>query len=213
MKKITTLIASVLLMFSFSSLKAEVNYGVSVMTGLASSSGTEFEDGAGSADKNSEDIDEVFAGASVFVETEYAGITVGLDIIPFGVELGSKSRTDSTTDSNESTDDSGTYTASADLENLITLYANYPIGSAGAYLLGGIHHVTIATNETLPSSSYGDEDIFGYQVGIGVKEGNYKFEVFYSDFEDISISATGGSATHVIEADADAFGVKISYLF
>ena len=74
-------------------------------------------------------------------------------------------------------------------------------------------NVTIATNETLPSSNYGDEDIFGYQVGVGVKEGNYKWEVFYSDFEDISISATGGSATHVIEADADAFGVKFSYLF
>ena len=71
----------------------------------------------------------------------------------------------------------------------------------------------MTTSETLPNSSYGDADLNGYQVGLGKKGDNFKIEAFYSDFEDIKLTSTGGSAAHVIEADADAFGLKLSFFY
>ena len=64
-------------------------------------------------------------------------------------------RTDTASDANETTNEDGTYSASADLEDLLTLYVNVPVGPG--YLLGGIHHVNITTSETLPNSTYGDK--------------------------------------------------------
>ena len=51
----------------------------------------------------------------------------------------------------------------------------------------------------------------GYQIGLGKRGDNYKFEVFYSDFEDISLTASGGKGSHKIEADADVLGMKLSF--
>ena len=61
-------------------------------------------------------------------------------------------------------------------------------------------------------SSYGNEDIQGYQLGFGQRQGTFKYEFAYSDFEDISLSATGGG-TNSISADADAFTFRMSYGF
>ena len=72
--------------------------------------------------------------------------------------------------------------------------------------------VTVSTDETLNESSYGNEDIEGYQLGIGQRSGNFKYEFAYSDFEDISISSTGGG-TNSISADADALTFRMSYAF
>mgnify|MGYP001261894445 CR=1 FL=1 len=107
----------------------------------------------------------------------------------------------------------GDRSASASLEDLITVYANIPLGGNGIYALAGYHTVDVTTTETLPNSSYGDVDLNGYQVGLGKKGDNYKFEFFYSDFEDISLTATGGSASHTIAADADAMGLKFSIFY
>ena len=111
-----------------------------------------------------------------------SGITVGLDYVPLDLELGSGKRTDSTTDGNESTDDSGTYSASADVTDLMTLYVNYPLGTGGYYGSLGAHQATVTTSETLPNSTYGNDDIYGVLVGLGYKAGPMKLEVAYSDF-------------------------------
>ena len=71
----------------------------------------------------------------------------------------------------------------------------------------------VTTSETLPSSSYGNVDINGYQVGLGRKGDNFKLELFYSDFDDIKLTASGGSASHTIAADADAMGLKLSFFY
>ena len=73
--------------------------------------------------------------------------------------------------------------------------------------------VEVTTSETLPNASYGNDDITGYQLAVGKDYGNFKGEIFYSDFEDVSLTASGGSGSHKIEADADALGVKISFSF
>ena len=139
------------------------------------------------------------------------GMTVGIDYVPLALELGSGQRTDTTTDANESSQDDGTYKASADVEHLITLYTNIPVGSNDGYALLGLHYAEITTSETLPNSTYGDENVFGAQVGYGVKKGNLKYELSYSDFENISLTSTSGSST--VSADADALTFKIAYGF
>ena len=73
-------------------------------------------------------------------------------------------------------------------------------------------HTTVTTQETLKSSSYEDATINGYQIGLGQRAGNFKYELAYSDFENIKINATGGN-TNSISADADALTLRMSYGF
>ena len=123
----------------------------------------------------SNSFSETFLGASVFLEfVADNGLALGVDYVPVDVDIGDGKRTDVTTDSNESSSDSGDYSASASLEDLITIYANIPLGGNGFYALAGYHTVDVTTSETLPSSSYGNVDINGYQVGLGKKGDNYK---------------------------------------
>ena len=136
-------------------------------------------------------------------------MSVGVSYVPVDVELGSGKRTDTGTND----DDTGTRTASADLSDLVTLYGNFPFGDNGAYGLAGMHFVTVSTSETLPNSSYGEEDIYGALIGIGKKSGKAKVELFYSDFEDISISSTGGDNSNKVTADADAITLRVSVGF
>ena len=188
---------------------AEVKFGASLMVGQADTSGHELEAGSAS-DKNSKSIKETFIGGSIFIEAVGDnGLTVGLDYVPLDVELGSGKRTDP---SGTTGRDSGTRSASADVVNLITLYTNIPVGTGGYYGLLGVHSATVETSETLPTSTYGNEDILGLQVGVGLRSGNAKFEFSYSDFEDITLNGKGGNSNK-IEADADAMMFKVAYGF
>ena len=199
-------------LFECGVVNAEVKFGASLMVGQAETSGHELESGS-SDDKNSKTIKETFYGGSIFVEAiGDNGVAIGLDYVPLDVELGSGKRTDADGDDPDENDD-GTRSASADVVNLITLYTNIPVGTGGYYALLGVHSATVETAETLPNSSYGNEDILGLQVGAGLRSGNFKYEFSYSDFEDIKLSGTGGNSGNKIEADADAMMFKIAYGF
>ena len=211
--KFVAIFASLFLIASMTSLKAEAKFGISFIAAQSDISGSEQENGSAD-DKNSKSLEETFYGASLFVEAVGDnGVAIGIDYVPIDLEIGSGSRTDSDGGHASGEADTGTRKASADLEDLITLYANIPFGDSGYYGLAGFHHVTVSTSETLPSSSYGNQDIQGYQLGFGKRTDRYKAEVFYSDFEDISLTASGGKGSHKIEADADVLGFKLSLLF
>ena len=211
MKKLNILVATLMFTF-FTSVKAEVQFGFGLIAGQTSVDGTETEGTAADTSDRSASFDEVFVGGDIFVEMiQDSGLTYGLSYVPLDIEIGSGSRTDSDGDDAAENDD-GTRTASADLSDLITVYANVPVGGNGFYGLVGAHMVTVKTSETLNESSYGNEDIFGYQLGFGQRSGNLKLEVAYSDFEDISLSSSGGG-TNSISADADALTLRMSYGF
>ena len=121
--KVLTGLASLMLMFSISTLKADVNVGASVMLGQLDTSGSETEkvDLAGAADKNSKSFKETFYGASVFLElVSDNGFALGIDYVPVDVDIGDGKRTDTAA---VAENDSGTRTASASLEDLITVQA------------------------------------------------------------------------------------------
>ena len=69
----------------------------------------------------------------------------------------------------------------------------------------------MTSSETLPNSTYGDETVYGAQFGLGYKSGSLKYELSYSDFEDVSLSSSSGSST--VTGEADAISLKIAYGF
>ena len=212
MKKLIAIISTSVMMLCMSVSYAEVQFGVALQTGQLSTSGTEKEGTAADTSNRSKSFDEFFVGADIFIEhVSDNGLTLGLSYVPLDIEIGSGKRTDVDGDDPAENDD-GTRKASADVSDLITLYTNVPMGTNGWYGLLGAHFTTITTSETLPNSSYGDEDIMGLQVGFGKRDGNAKIELAYSDFEDISISSTGGN-TNKVTADADALTLRFSYGF
>ena len=216
MRKIISSIAGSILLFWTSFAQAEgVQFGVGFLAGQLSADGTETEGTAADTSTRTKSFEEQFYGADLFMEVVGDnGFTIGLSYVPVDIEIGSGSRTDTAvaTAAGGAENDTGTRTASADVEDLITLYTNVPMGSNGWYALLGGHLATVTTTETLPNSSYGNEDIFGYQVGFGLRSGNKKIELSYSDFDDIDITATGGNSNSV-SANAASLQLRLSYGF
>ena len=211
MKKIFAILSAIFLMTSYSA-KAEVQFGLGLLVGNLSVDGTEAEGTAADTSNRSKSFDEFFVGADLFIEhVSDTGFTLGLSYVPIDVEIGSGDRNDSaTTTAGGAENDTGARSASADVSGLTTLYTNVPVGDW--YGLLGLNMATIKTSETLPNSSYGNEDIFGYTVGLGRRADKVKAELSYTDFEDINISATGGG-TNSISADADALTFRVSIGF
>ena len=216
MKKIISSITGSILLLWTSFAQAEgVQFGVGLLAGQLSADGTETEGTAADTSTRTKSFEEAFYGADLFIEVVGDnGATLGLSYVPVDIEIGSGSRTDTAgaTAGGGAENDTGTRTASADVSDLITLYTNLPMGSNGWYALLGGHLATVTTSESLPNSSYGNEDIYGYQVGLGMRSGNRKIELSYSDFEDINIDATGGG-TNSVSANADSLQLRLSYGF
>ena len=219
MKKIHQIfIALAMLAFSSASY-AEMKYGVSGALTFIDASGSETEGG----EKNSGNADNLVAIPSIFAEYAFSDtISVGLDYIPLKADVSDKTkkRTDtetSVTGTTTTTSTSRTQSAQAELKNHITLYANYNLDN-GLYLKGGVAHVTLNADESLGTGSkYGEDDILGYLIGFGVESGNWRTELTYTDYEDISLTSsvarTGVTTNNKIDADLDTLALRVSYAF
>ncbi len=219
MTKIHQLIVA-LIMLSFTSVSfAEVKYGVSGALTFIEASGTETEGG----EKNSDDADNIAIIPSVFAEYAFTdSISVGLDYIPMKADVSDKTKKRSDTETSvtgtaTTTSTSRTQSAQAELKDHVTLYANYNFDS-GLYLKGGVANVTLNTDESLGTGSkYGNVDITGYVLGFGVDSGNWRTEVLFTDYEDISLTSsvarTGVTTNNKIDADLDTLALKVSYAF
>ncbi len=221
MRKIHQFIV-VLIMVAFSSASyAEMKYGVSGALTFINASGTETE--GGETNTFDTDYDNFAVIPSVFAEYSFSDkISVGLDYVPLKADVSDKTkkRTDtetSVTGTATTTSTTREQSANAELENHITLYANYYLEN-GAYLKGGVANVTLNTDESLATGSkYGNVDIMGYVIGIGTDSGNWRTEVLYTDYEDISLTSsvarTGVTTNNKIDANLDTLALKVSYAF
>ena len=219
MKKIHQIfIALAMLAFSSASY-AEMKYGVSGALTFIDATGTETEGG----EKNDGDADNIVVIPSVFAEYAYSDtISIGLDYIPLKADVSDKTQERSDTETSvtgtaTTTSTSRTQKAQAELENHITLYANYYLGNGG-YVKGGVAHVSLNTEDSLGTGSkYGNVDIMGYVIGFGVESGNWRTEVAYTDYEDInltsSVARTGVTTNNKIDADLDTLALRVSYAF
>ena len=208
---IRILFCSVLLVWS-ANVKADVQFGIGGQMGFVSTDGTETEGTAADTSDRSKSLEEFFVGADIFIEhVGDNGFAIGLSYIPFDIEMGSGDRLDED-GSDAAENDNGTRTAAADLTDFYTVYGNVPLGSNGVYVLAGYHFATVEPSVSLNNSTYGNVDVEGYQIGLGKRDGNAKIELAYSDFEDISLTATGGG-TNSVAANADALTLRVSYGF
>ena len=77
-------------------------------------------------------------------------------------------------------------------------------------------YTKVSSGESLGTGSkYGNEDIFGGVFGIGAMSDNHRFELIYTDYEDISLTSsvarTGVTTNNKIDADLDVTMLKASY--
>ena len=213
MKKLISIVSSLILVSTISS-KAEMGMGISGTFISIDGEGTETTRSSGEVNNGSSSENEIIP--EIFVEMiGDNGGALGISYIPTR-DVGSKSRTDA--ESPEDTDsDDGTYTAKAELDNVIKVYGDIPVGSfAGGttYLALGLQHVELVTLESLNSgATYPNKNLFGYTVGLGLKGdlpyGNnlyYKGEVTYTDFETYEADGAGNK----VKADLDATAARFS---
>ena len=204
MKK--TFLSIISALFIASSVNAaDFTFGVSAAYVMVDGSGTETT--RDSLEKNDGSASNKVGIGSIFVENNFGSFSLGIDYIPFKADVSDKvkSRTDSATDG-----DSGTYTAQAELSNHITIYALYPFGN-GAFIKAGVAQVDVATQESLNSgSTYGDDTIYGGQIGLGFGNDNWRLALEYTDYETLSLTS---SASNKIDANLDTTAVKLSYNF
>ena len=219
MKNIIRILFCSAILIWTTNVKAEVTFGVSAGLTQISADGSETEGG----EKTNKSVDNVAVIPSLFAEYAFSdSISLGLDIIPMSADVSDKthSRTDverSVTGTTTETSTSRTQKADAELKNHITVYGTYMLSDT-VYLKGGIASVTLETNESLGTGSkYGNEDIYGTVIGFGGQNGNIRFEITYTDYEDISLTSsvarTGVTTNNKIEADLDALALRVSYLF
>ena len=207
LKRSLSIFASLFLMFTLSA-KAEMGIGVTGAYHMLGGDGSETVRQSGAV--NNGEIDENVIIPEVFVEAVGDnGFTLGLSYIPTR-ELGKKTRTDTSAATGQ---ESGTYTAEAELDNVFQIYSDIPMTDT-VYLKLGIQHVTVSTLESLNSgSSYPNDDLLGYTAGFGTKGdlpyGNnlyYKAEVTYTNFETYEKTSAGNKIT----ADLDDVAAKFS---
>ena len=210
MKNYIRIFFSALLLIWATPSKAEFSYGVGLIVGQVDSDGTETEGTAADTSDRSKSFEEQFAGVDLFAEYDFGGYTVGLQYIPIDKDVGDGSRTDADGDDPSENDD-GTRTASATVEDMYSVYTNIALGDS-LYGILAYNQASVVTTETLNASSYGNKDIDGYSVGFGFKGGSTKYEVYYTDFDDFSITASGGNSNSV-SADIDALTFRMSYGF
>ena len=218
MKKALLIITIAMLTF-VGKAYAEITAGVSVAVTKIDASGTETEGG----EKNNGGVDNTVVIPSIFIERAYTDtVSIGLDFIPLTADVSDdvKQRSDtetSVTGTATATTTSRTQKAQAELKNHLTLYANYNLTDS-FFVKAGIAHVSLDTTESLGTGSkYGNKDILGGVFGIGTQDGNHRFELTYTDYEDISLSSTvartGVTTNNKIDADLDTLAFKYSYVF
>ena len=218
MKKLYAIVFMAMLAFTGKAF-AEISYGVSAALTKIDASGTETEGG----EKTDGSADNTVIIPSLFVEYAYSDtISVGLDYIPLGADVSSKTKKRQDTETSvtgtvSTTTTARTQQAQAELDNHITLYAHYNMTDT-MYLKVGAVRVDLNTDESLGTGSkYGNETLNGGLLGIGAKSGNSRFELVYTDYEDVSLTSsvarTGVTTNNKIDADLDTFAFKYSYAF
>ena len=211
MKKLISIVSSLLFVTIISAKAGEIGIGITGAAHMLDGSGTETTRSSG--ERNSGSNEETTLVPEVFIEVvDEAGYAFGLSYIPTR-DVGNKSRTDTSAATGQ---ESGTYTANAELENVFQVYTDIPTGAIGQYpvhLKLGIQHVTIATLESLNSgSSYPDEDVLGLTVGLGTKGDlpysgmYYKGEITYTHFDEYPAVSAGNK----VEADLRDYAAKLS---
>jgi hypothetical protein len=210
MKK--TFLSIISALFIASSVNAaDFTFGVSAAYTKIDGTGTETT--RTSLEKNNGSASNEVVIGSIFVENNFGNFSLGIDYIPFKADVSGKVKSRSETDltgTGAGTSTSVTNKAQAELSNHITVYALYPFAN-GMFVKAGVAQVDVATKESLQTGeTYGDDTIYGGQIGLGFGKDNWRLALEYTDYETVSLTGTGSNK---VDADLDTTAVKLSYNF
>ena len=202
------------LILSSAAFAGQIGVGVTGSFASISAEGTE-SDKNGAADTS---VRKANASHDVIVPSLFAeysfdnGFTVGYDYTLGSADVNSSSitRTDTTSDANETVQDDGDRTAQAEIENVMSIYAEVPL-HAGLYAKGGYVQMDVNTldKETVAgSASYGNETVNGLVFGLGYRNsfgenGFYKIEGTYTDMDSMTFNSSTTDKGNKITADLD----------
>ncbi len=181
-------------------------------------------DASGKEDKSGQSRGEDIAGATGSIFAEYSidalnGVAIGLDVVPYEIDMGSVSNVRIGDTMGNQDNQSGTNSASVDMEYPITAYFLVP-SEQGLYLKAGVSYANLHIKESLTTNStYPDQELFGGHINIGYEHelGNYKYgsgdafirvEVGYSEWETVKAKSSSGRNT--VTADLDGMSARIS---
>jgi hypothetical protein len=217
MKKLIAIFSAIFFIMS-TSARADLGIGISANFASIDTEGSETEltgdlEKTTATHSNDVTIPEVFAEA-----VADNGFAVGLAYIP-ARKLGSKSRTDTTPTADDETGDAGVYTAKAQVNNVIQIYTDIPIGPIYAKL--GATRATLKTQEKSPqSTSYEDSDVTGLTYGIGYKNdlpiianGYFKVEYTHTSFDEYSDIDSAGDTKVVADTEIDSLRISLGTKF
>ena len=180
-------------------------------------------DASGKEDKSGQSRGEDIAGATGSIFAEYSidalnGVAIGLDIVPYDIDMGSVSNVRNNTVGNQN-NNNGTNSVSVDMEYPITAYFLVP-SEQGLYLKAGVSYANLYIKESLTTNStYPDQELFGGHINIGYEHelGNYKYgsgdafirvEAGYSEWQTVKAKSSSGRNT--VTADLDGMSARIS---
>ena len=196
---------------------AQVSMGISGTALYYDASGEETVKSSNT--KNSKSDSGVVPMASLFIEKELdTGITVGLDVVPYGAKVADFNNARTDTDTDDASDTAGNNKGNVNFKNLVTLYASKDLAN-GMFAKFGVSRMTVETDETVATgSTYGDENIMGIMIGLGAQrdlnDGAFmRVEGQVSRFQGATFNGSTDSDSVKNKIDLDDFttaGIKFS---
>ena len=225
MLKIKTLIVALIASaFAFSAMAQTVSMGITGTMISYEADGHEKVKSSGTKNTKSEDGTAVIG--SIFIELSDLGdygTTIGLDVMPYGRKIGDGSNTRTDTDTEDASDQAGTNEVDVNLANAAMVYIEQPIDAGidfgTPFVKIGYQQLTLETDENMPTgSTYGDETMNGYHVGVGIKGdlasgGFWKSGLTYASYEGATFNGSNDadSVKNIIELeDFDTIQLSVS---
>mgnify|MGYP001342291560 CR=1 FL=1 len=215
MKKITSTIIFLMLMFGHSSADIGVNVGISGQMGLFAA--TAKEDDTDSLNRVESHSNSEIAGVgyvSVFLEKTLGDrLAVGVDYVPDAlssdqVETGKNDKTSSATSARVENK------LKVDFKDLTTFYVSANV-TDNFYVKAGITNVDVITKENLGTGGqYGNTDLDGTALGFGynrtMDNGMFvRAETTYMDFDGATVTSTNTNNVVTLKS-LDGITAKLS---
>jgi len=183
-------------------------------------------DAKGKEDKSGQSRSEDIAGVTGSIFAEYSidalnGVAIGLDVVPYEIDMGAVSNARIGATAGNQNNQTGTNSASVDMQYPITAYFLVP-SEQGLYLKAGVSYANLNVKESLTTNStYKDQELFGGHINVGYEYelgGNYEYgpgegafiriEAGFSEWETVSVKSSSGR--NAISADLDGMSARIS---
>ena len=209
-----------------SAIAAELGLGVTAAIVSLEADGQEVETGSQTAETTTASVKNTFPMGSIFAELQGERWTLGVEYIPADADVSDKVKTRNDTETSVTNTATTTSTArqndaQAEIADHFMYYVEFKPMDSMYFKLGYLDADLNTTENLETGSSYGNASLNGIQYGIGFKRdlnrGYAKFEVSYSDYDNVSLTdstgRTGVTTNNTVSGDIDTTQIRLSYGF